>query len=153
MVKKIIKKILIKLKIYSVPQQKEIKSNIDKINKGENVRFMGENVIDAVNPQLISIGNNCVIGVRSSILTHCPIRGGLKVSIGNYVWLGFGVYILPDAKIGNNTIVGAASIVTKKFPDNVILVGNPARVLRTLTNDEIKHLQYRLKNKIPMGKV
>lgn len=119
---------------------------------GENVRFMGENVLDKVNPHLIEIGDNCVVGYRSSILTHCPIKGPRKVIIGNYVWLGFGVYVLPGSIIGDNTIVGAGSVVTKNFPNNVIIAGNPAKALRQLTVSEIKDLKYKLKNKLPMGK-
>lgn len=55
-----------------------------------------------------------------------------KVIIGDDVWLGGGVTILPGVKPGNNVIVGAGSIVTKSFPDNVIIAGNPARIIRKL---------------------
>ena len=122
------------------------------INIGDNVRFMGENVLDKVNPHLVEIGSHCVIGFRSSILAHCPIRGALSAKVGDFVWLGFGVTVLPGAKIGNNTIVGGGSVVTKEHPDNVILAGNPAKVIRVLSKEEVCKLQYRLKNRIPMGK-
>jgi len=56
----------------------------------------------------------------------CPI------TIGNHVWLGANVTILPGITLGNNVVVGAGSVVTKSYPDNVILVGNPARVLRKI---------------------
>jgi maltose O-acetyltransferase len=121
-------------------------------NIGKNVNLKGENVLDNVNPHLVYIGDNCVIGHRSSILTHCPIRGGIAAKLGDYVWLGFGVIVLPGAVLGNNTIVGGGSVVTKSFPDNVIIAGNPARVIRELTNEEIQSLQHRLKNNLPMGK-
>lgn len=139
--------------LLSLDEKKPVKNLLEMVNAGENVRLMGENILDRVNPQLIFIGNHCVIGFRSSILTHCPIRGGVKAILGDFVWLGFGVYVLPGAKIGNNTIVGAGSIVTKEFPDNVILAGNPARIIRGLEDDEIEMLRYRLRNKLPMGKM
>ena len=134
-------------------------SNIEKTNFfelykniSENVSLKGDNVLDKVNPHLIYVGNHCVIGHRSSILTHCPIRGAVAAKLGDFVWLGFAVIVLPGSKIGNNTIVGGGSVVTKSFPDNVIIAGNPAKVIRELTEDEIKSLQYRLENRIPMGK-
>jgi maltose O-acetyltransferase len=48
------------------------------------------------------------------------------------VWLGGGVIVLPGLTIGENTVVGAGSIVTKDLPPNVVAAGNPARVVRSL---------------------
>jgi len=148
--KKLINKIINKYKIKDKPKSTSYLDNYKNI--GENVQFKGDNVLDRVNPHLVIIGDNCVIGHRSSILSHCPIRGALAAKLGNYVWLGFGVVVLPGANIGNNTIVGGGSVVTKTFPDNVIIAGNPARVIRDLTDQEIQSLKYRLKNNLPMGK-
>ncbi|HIP13842.1 MAG TPA: acyltransferase [Arcobacter sp.] len=55
-----------------------------------------------------------------------------KVSIGDNVWLGRSVMVLKDANIGDNSIVGAGSIVTKKFKNNVILAGVPAKVIKDI---------------------
>ena len=55
-----------------------------------------------------------------------------KVSIGNNVWIGGGVTILPGVSLGNNVVVGAGSVVTKSFPDNVIIAGNPATIIKKL---------------------
>lgn len=52
------------------------------------------------------------------------------IVIGNDVWLGMNVVILPGLKIGDNVIVGANSVVTKDLPSNVIAAGNPCRVIR-----------------------
>ena len=51
------------------------------------------------------------------------------VKIGDDVWIGGGTIILPGVTIGNNTIIGAGSVVTKDIPDNVIAVGNPCRII------------------------
>jgi maltose O-acetyltransferase len=48
------------------------------------------------------------------------------------VWLGGGVIVLPGVTIGENTVVGAGSIVTRDLPPNVVAAGNPARVVRSL---------------------
>lgn len=52
------------------------------------------------------------------------------VHIGRNCWLGTGVIVLPGVRIGDNTVVGAGSVVTKDLPENVVAVGNPCRVLR-----------------------
>ena len=52
------------------------------------------------------------------------------ITIGNDVWIGGSAVILPGVTLGNNVIVGAGAVVTHSFPDNVIVVGNPARVLK-----------------------
>ena len=52
------------------------------------------------------------------------------VYIGENVWIGAGVMIVPGVHIGKNAVIGAGSVVTKDIPDNVVAVGNPCRVLR-----------------------
>ena len=109
--------------------------------------FVGENFFanfDCVflDAAPIEIGDNCMIGPKTCIyaVTHpldCNERlKGInipkKVSIGNNVWIGGGVIILPGVNLGNNVIVGAGSVVTKSFPDNVIIAGNPAKVIKKL---------------------
>lgn len=54
------------------------------------------------------------------------------VVIGDNVWIGGGTVILPGIHIGNNTVVGAGSVVTKDIPDNVVAIGNPCRILRKI---------------------
>jgi maltose O-acetyltransferase len=55
------------------------------------------------------------------------------VRVGNNVWIGGGVIICPGVTIGDNTTIGAGSVVTKDIPANVLAVGNPCRVIRSLT--------------------
>ncbi len=56
----------------------------------------------------------------------------LPIHIGRNCWLGAGVVVLPGVSIGDNTVVGAGSVVTKDLPANVVAVGNPCRVLRPI---------------------
>lgn len=53
-----------------------------------------------------------------------------KVTIGSSVWIGTHSIILPGINIGNNAVVGAGSVVTKSIPDNVVVIGNPARIVK-----------------------
>ena len=109
--------------------------------------FVGENFVanfDCVflDAAPIEIGNNCLIGPKTCIYTisHPLDRQerqegiGLikKVTIGNDVWIGGSVTILPGISLGNNVIVGAGSVVTKSFPDNVVIAGNPAKIIKKL---------------------
>ena len=61
---------------------------------------------------------------------------GKSIHIGNNVWLGGDVKVLHGVTIGDNTIIGAGSIVTKDIPDNVIAVGNPCKVIRKITEED-----------------
>jgi len=54
------------------------------------------------------------------------------IHIGKCCWLGAGVIVLPGVTIGDNTVVGAGSVVTKDLPSNVVAVGNPCRVIREI---------------------
>lgn len=64
------------------------------------------------------------------------------ITVGNDVWIGGGVKVMPGVTIGNNVVIGGGSVVTHDIPDNVIAVGNPCRVLRPIT-DEDKNKEYR----------
>lgn len=64
--------------------------------------------------------------------------GGRHVHLGKNVWIASNVTILPGVHIGDNSIIGAASVVTKDIPSNVIAFGHPAKVYREITpEDEI----------------
>lgn len=90
----------------------------------------------------VKIGKNCMLAPNVGIYsaTH-PVRAeeryngvelGLPVTIGDNCWIGAGSVICPGVTIGNNAVVGAGSVVTKSFGDNVVIAGNPAKVIRNL---------------------
>lgn len=93
------------------------------IGDGSNVQ---ENTIIHTDPSFpVRIGRDCTIG-HSAIIHGCII--------GNNSLIGMGATVLNGAKIGNNCLVGANALVTegKEFPDNSLIVGAPARAIRTL---------------------
>lgn len=86
------------------------------------------------------IGPNCTLATSihpvSPRLRKYKIQRNKQIHIGKNVWLGAGAIILPGVTIGDNSIVGAGSVVTKDVPANVIVVGNPAHVQRQITEDD-----------------
>lgn len=96
----------------------------------------------------VTIGKNVFIAPNVSIYTaghpanvHQRITGleyAYPVTIGDNVWIGGNVVILPGVTIGKNCVIGGGSVVTKDIPENTIAVGNPCKVLRVLTEDEMK---------------
>ena len=95
----------------------------------------------------ITIGDRVMFGPRVSIFTtnhavNPDDRAGgwcvaKSVKIGNDVWCGANVTINPGVEIGDNTIIGSGSVVTKNIPAGVIAAGNPCRVIRALTEEEL----------------
>lgn len=91
----------------------------------------------------VTIGDDCFIGPNVSIYTAChstdPEERNSRrewaepVSIGNNVWIGGSVTILPGVTVGNNVTIGAGSVVTKDIPDNVVAAGNPCRIIKSLS--------------------
>ncbi|MGM9929774.1 MAG: sugar O-acetyltransferase [Bacillus sp. (in: firmicutes)] len=90
----------------------------------------------------ISIGDNCFIapGVHIYTATHplnaqeriSGVESGIPVKIGHNVWIGGRAVINPGVNIGNNVVVASGSVVTKDVPDNVVVGGNPAKVIKRI---------------------
>lgn len=76
------------------------------------------------------VGHETTIGECSFIAHGCSISG--IVSIGNNVTFGVGVNVLPRIKIGDNCIIGGGTVIIKDIPANSVVVGNPARIIKTL---------------------
>lgn len=60
----------------------------------------------------------------------------LPITVGDDVWIGANVTVLPGVTIGSNTVIGAGSVVTKDIPSGVIAFGNPCRVIRNITEKD-----------------
>ena len=104
----------------------------------------------------IEIGSYVMIGPNVTItagahpispaLRDHDIQYNLPVIIEDHVWIGAGAVILAGVRIGNNTIIGAGSVVTRDIPENVVAVGSPCRVLREIS--ERDRLYYNRNEKI-----
>ncbi len=94
----------------------------------------------------ITIGADCQFGPSVQLLTPThpvepqPRRDKLEaakpITIGDNVWLGGGVIICPGVTIGADSVIGAGSVVTRDIPPNVVAVGNPARVIRSIQGED-----------------
>ena len=123
---------------------------------GKHVHF-GNNIYANFNLTLVDdthiyVGDCTMFGPNVTVATagH-PILPELRelayqyntpVHIGRNCWLGAGVIVLPGVTIGDNTVVGAGSVVTKDLPSNVVAVGNPCKVLREI-NDRDKEYYFK----------
>jgi len=58
------------------------------------------------------------------------------ITVGDNVWIGGGVKVMPGVTIGDNVVIGAGSVVTKDIPENVVAAGNPCRVIRQITDED-----------------
>jgi acetyltransferase-like isoleucine patch superfamily enzyme len=91
---------------------------------------------------LITIGSNCALTKGVKIFTHGGARVARRkypnydvfgmVEVGDYCYIGTNSLIMPGVKIGNGSMVAAGSVVTKSVPPNMVVGGNPARILCTV---------------------
>ena len=99
---------------------------------------------------VVTIGDNCQMAPNVAIYTaghpvypttrNSAYEYGKAVTIGDNVWIGGNTVILPGVHIGNNTVIGAGSVVTKDIPDWCIAVGNPCRVQKKITEADKRKL-------------
>jgi maltose O-acetyltransferase len=105
-------------------------------------RFFANFNLTVLDEASVTIGDDCFIGPNVSIYTAChstdPVERNTRrewaepVTIGDNVWIGGSVTILPGVTIGSNVTIGAGSVVTRDIPDNVVAVGNPCKVIKNL---------------------
>ena len=99
--------------------------------------YIGDNTMLGPNVILAAAGHPVLPSLRKQGYQY-----NMPVRIGKNCWLGAGVIVLPGITIGDNTVVGAGSVVTKDLPPNVVAVGNPCRVLREI-NDRDKEYYFK----------
>ena len=110
------------------------------------------NVNFSTEPYLIEIGDHVAIAAGTDFITHdgaiwcfrqemknADVFG--KIRIGNNVFIGNNCTILPNTSVGDNCIIGAGSTVRGQFPDNSVIVGNPAKVVLSMSLQKMMYLQ------------
>ncbi|MCF6160457.1 MAG: sugar O-acetyltransferase [Furfurilactobacillus sp.] len=95
---------------------------------------IGDNVMLGPSVDLYTAGHPIAADVRNMGLEY-----GYSITIGNDVWIGGGVKVCPGVNIGNNVIIAAGAVVVSDVPDNVIVGGTPAKIIREIgAKDEKK---------------
>ncbi|MBO5051329.1 MAG: sugar O-acetyltransferase [Clostridia bacterium] len=89
--------------------------------------YIGDYTMIGPNVVLATAGHPVLPALREEICQY-----NMPIHIGRNCWLGAGVIVLPGVTIGDNTVIGAGSVVTRDIPANVVAVGNPCRVLREI---------------------
>lgn len=105
-------------------------------------RFFANFNFTVLDEARVTIGDDCFIGPNVSIYTAChctdPVERNTRqewarpVTIGNNVWIGGSVTILPGVTISDNVSIGAGSVVVHDIPSNTVAVGNPCKVIKQL---------------------
>ena len=113
------------------------------ISIGEN--FYSNHNLIILDPAEVSFGDNVFIGPNCGFYTaEHPLDSERRTSgmefakpikVGDNVWIGGGVSVLSGVTIGNNVVIGAGSVVTKDVPDNCVIGGAPAKIIKKLDNN------------------
>lgn len=122
-----------------------LRGDMNRILVGKNTNIQENSVIHVDTNYPCLIGKNVTIG-HGAIIHGCEICDNVLV--------GMGSIILNGAKIGKNTIIGAGSLVTqgKEFTEGVLILGNPAKVIRELSEDEIESIKRSASNYVNLSK-
>ncbi|MDT2760015.1 chorismate mutase [Enterococcus xiangfangensis] len=106
----------------------------------------------------IIIGDNCMFGPNVQLYTAShpiePVKRnsglelGKPIKIGNNVWIGGSAVIVPGVTLGDNVVVAAGAVVTKSFPNNVVVGGNPAQIIKTIEEEPEKDALVQAREKI-----
>lgn len=115
-----------------------------RIEVGEN--FYANHGLVILDAGKVSFGDNVFVGPNCGFHTSGhPIdferrNKGLEyaypIKVGNNVWFGAGVQVMPGVTIGDNVVIGGGSVVVKDIPSNCVAVGNPCRVIRHITEED-----------------
>ncbi len=114
------------------------------IEIGDNF-FANHNTV-ILDPGKVIFGNNVFIAPNCGFYTaghpidtdrrNAGFEYAYPITVGDNVWIGGGVHVLPGVTIGSNVVIGAGSVVVKNIPDNSVAVGNPCKVIRGITDED-----------------
>lgn len=125
---------------YNIEIGKNFYSNYNLIILDCNKVIIGDNVMIAPNVGIYTAGHPVHPEKRNELFEYA-----LPVNIGNNVWIGGHTVINPNVSIGDNTVIGAGSVITKDIPANVIAFGNPCKVHREITEEDKLYYFQKLK--------
>lgn len=108
-------------------------SNYNLVILDEAKVIIGNNVFVAPDCGIYTAGHPVNVRQRNEGLEYAK-----SVVIGDNVWIGGGVKIMPGVSIGDNTVIGAGSVVTKNIPSGVIAVGNPCKVMKEISEEDLR---------------
>lgn len=118
---------------YNIRVGNNFYANFNLIILDEAPVTFGDNVFIAPNCGFYTAGHPIDAVERNQGLEYAR-----PISVGNNVWIGAGVSVLPGVTIGDNCVIGAGSVVIRNIPANSVAVGNPCKVIKTIKNDNIK---------------
>ena len=104
--------------------------------------YVGDYTMFGPNVVLATAGHPICPELREKVYQY-----NMPIHIGRNCWLGAGVIVMPGVTIGDNTVIGAGSVVTKDIPSGVVAVGNPCKVLREINEHDYEY--YYKDKKIP----
>lgn len=112
---------------YNIEIGENFYSNHNLIILDANKVIFGDNVFIAPNCAFYTAGHPLDYKTRNKGLEYAK-----SIKVGNNVWIGGNVVVLPGVTIGDNVVIGAGSVITKNIPANVVAVGNPCKVIKQL---------------------
>ena len=112
---------------HHVHKKKNVYANFNLTLVDDGEIYIGDYTMIGPNVTIATAGHPVLPELRQE-----AYQFNIPVHIGKNVWIGAGVIILPGVTVGDNTVIGAGSVVTKDIPSDVVAVGNPCRVLRSI---------------------